>query len=74
MQDFTEASVKDTRLFVSLAEKAARVPSRKRSGCSIMHCGIKTNVNPESDFFDKEDPEKTTMLTLFSVREKQMEA
>ena len=67
--------VKDTGLFVSLAEKAARVPSVKDLvGCSIMHCGIKTNVNPESDFFDKEDPEKNNHVTLFSVREKQMES
>lgn len=67
--------MKDTGLFVSLAEKAARVPSVKDLvGCSIMHCGIKTNVNPESDFFDKEDPEKNNHVTLFSVREKQMES
>ena len=39
-----------------------------------MHCGIKTNVNPESDFCDKEDPEKNNHVTLFSVREKQMES
>lgn len=39
-----------------------RVPAiKKLVGCSIMHCGIKTNVNPESDFYDKTDPEKTIM-------------
>ncbi len=37
-----------------------------------MHCGIKTNVNPESDFYDKTDPEKNNHVTSFTVREMQM--
>ena len=66
---------KDTGLLVTLEEKAARVPSVKElAGCSIMHCGIKTNVHPESDFFDKEDPDKNNHITPFSVREKQLES
>ena len=56
--------VKDKGLFVTLAEKMIRVPAiKKLVGCSIMHCGIKTNVNPESDFYDKTDPEKNNHVT-----------
>lgn len=65
--------VKDKGLFVTLAEKMIRVPAiKKLVGCSIMHCGIKTNVNPESDFYDKTDPEKNNHVTSFTVREMQM--
>lgn len=65
--------VKDKGLLVTLAEKMIRVPAiKKLVGCSIMHCGIKINVNPESDFYDKTDPEKNNHVTSFTVREMQM--
>ena len=35
--------------------------------------GIKTSVNPKSEFFDPAAPEKNNSLTPFAVREKEME-
>ena len=56
--------VKEHGLFTSLEEKAARVPSvNDLIGCSFVHCGIKTNVNPKSDFYDPENPEKNNFIT-----------
>lgn len=57
-------------LAATLSEKAARIPSVKQLfGCFFVHTGIKTNVNPRSDFFDKEAPEKNNSMTSFSERE-----
>ena len=41
-------------------------------GCSFIHKGIKTFVQPESDFFDPENPEKNNNLTSFAVRTREM--
>lgn len=66
--------VKEHGLFTSLEEKAARVPSvNDLIGCSFVHCGIKTHVNPKSDFYDPENPEKNNVLTTFAAREKEVE-
>ena len=66
--------VKEHGLFTSLEEKAARVPSvNDLIGCSFVHCGIKTNVNPKSDFYDPENPEKNNFITTFAAREKEVE-
>lgn len=57
----------------TLREKAARVPLVDRLvGCSFIHTGIKTNVREDSDFYDKENPEKNNHLTTFEEREVQM--
>lgn len=57
-------------LAATLAVKAARIPSLNRLfGCFFVHCGIKTNVNPKSDFFDKEAPGKNNAVTTFFERE-----
>lgn len=59
---------------VTLAEKAARVESvNQLIGCSFVHCGIKTNVNPKSDFYDPENPEKNNLVTTFAARAKEVE-
>ena len=51
--------VKEQGNLCTLNEKAARVPSvNDLIGCSFIHKGIKTFVQPESDFFDPENPEK----------------
>ena len=61
--------VKEQGNLCTLNEKAARVPSvNDLIGCSFIHKGIKTFVQPESDFFDPENPEKNNNLTSFAVR------
>ena len=42
-------------------------------GAFFVHKGIKTSVNPKSEFFDPAAPEKNNSLTPFAVREKEME-
>lgn len=55
----------------TLEEKAARNPSvNDLIGCAFVHQGIKTEVQPNSDFFDPENPEKNNHLTTFAEREK----
>lgn len=57
----------------TLKEKAAKVPSVDRLiGSGFIHAGIKTNVCENSDFFDKEQPDKNNHLTTFAAREAQM--
>lgn len=66
--------VKETGHFTSLEEKAAKVPSVNRLiGCSFVHFGIKTSVNPKSDFFDPQAPDKNNRITPFAVRQKTIE-
>ncbi|MDO4293612.1 MAG: DUF5696 domain-containing protein [Eubacteriales bacterium] len=56
-------------LLRTLAEKAVQNPSVDRLiGCSFVHTGIKTVVQPESDFYDPENPEKNNHMTPFSQR------
>ena len=53
----------------TLREKAARNPSvDDLIGCAFVHTGIKTFVQPNSDFFDAENPEKNNHLTTFAAR------
>ena len=57
----------------TLNEKAARVPAVDRLiGCGFVHTGIKTNVREDSDFYDKNQPDKNNHLTSFAAREEQM--
>lgn len=61
--------VKEKGTFRSLAEKAAKNPSvNDLIGCAFLHKGIKTMVQPDSDFFDPENPEKNNILTPFATR------
>lgn len=57
----------------TLEEKAARNASvNDLIGCAFVHRGIKTVVQPNSDFFDPENPEKNNNLTRFETREKEI--
>lgn len=63
------AYVRETGHLRTLAEKAAQNPSVDRLiGCSFVHTGIKTVVQPDSDFFAPENPEKNNHCTPFSKR------
>lgn len=65
--------VKETGLFTSLAEKAAKNPLvDKLIGSAIVHKGIKTHIAPGSYYYDKEHPEKNDKLVPFSVRTKEI--
>lgn len=41
-------------------------------GSAFLHKGIKTYVQPDSEFFDPENPEKNNHLTTFSQREEEI--
>lgn len=57
----------------TLAEKAARTPAvNNLIGCAFVHKGIKTEVQPNSDFFDPQNPEKNNHLTTFAKREEEI--
>ena len=60
---------KETGLFTSLAEKAAKSPLvNKLIGSAIVHKGIKTHVCPGTYFYDTEHPENNDYLVPFSYR------
>ena len=57
----------------TLEEKAVRNPSvNDLIGCAFLHKGIKTFVQPNSDFYDAENPEKNNHLTTFAQREQEI--
>ena len=57
----------------TLREKAARNPSVERlAGCMFVHKGIKNVVQPDSEFFDPQNPEKYSRLVPFSRREEEI--
>ncbi len=57
----------------TLEEKALRNPSVNRLiGCAFLHKGIKTFVQPDSEFFDPENPDKNNHLTTFAEREREI--
>ncbi len=61
--------VKETGLFTSLAEKAAKSPLvDKLIGSAIVHKGIKTHVAPDSYFYNENEPEKNDYLVPFATR------
>ena len=54
----------------TLREKAVMNPSLlDLIGCCFVHAGIKTKVQPDSDFYDPQDPGKNDHLTTFAQRE-----
>lgn len=62
-------------LAATLAEKAARLPVVNRLiGAAFVHTGIKTSVNPRSEFFDAENSGKNNTLTSFKKRMEELEA
>lgn len=67
--------VKERGSFVSLEEKAARNPNvKKLLGCPVIHTGIATHISPDSDYYNKEEPEKNDSHTSFYERAEQIKA
>ncbi|MCD8118665.1 MAG: DUF5696 domain-containing protein [Lachnospiraceae bacterium] len=65
--------VRETGLFTTLREKAARNPRvDELIGSVIVHKGIKTHVSPDSAFYDPEHPEKNDVLIPFSARSREI--
>ena len=63
------AYAREKGLLRTLNEKAIQNPSiNDMVGCSFVHMGIKTKVQPNSDFFDPAAPSKNDHLTPFAVR------
>lgn len=60
--------VKEKGTFCSLNEKSAKAPVEKLIGAAFMHKGIKTQVMPDSGFFDPQAPDKNNNLTSFKTR------
>lgn len=61
--------VKETGKLRTLKEKAAAVPSvDDLVGCAFVHTGIKTVVQPDSEFYDSQAPEKNNRLVSFRER------
>lgn len=57
----------------TLEEKAVRNSHvNDLIGSAFLHKGIKTYVQPDSEFFDPENPEKNNHLTTFSQREEEI--
>lgn len=57
----------------TLEEKAARAPLvNELAGCMFVHTGIKNHVQPDSEMYDKENPEKDERLVPFDRREQQV--
>ena len=59
----------------TLKEKEVSIPSVKRLiGASFVHKGIKTCVQPDSEFFDQDAPDKNNRLIPFRKRAEEMRA
>ena len=64
---------KETGLFTTLAEKAARNPRvDKLIGSAIVHTGIKTHIDPTTRWYDHEHPERNNVVVPFSQRAREM--
>ena len=61
--------VKETGHFVSLKEKITRTPLlEKLIGSPVIHTGILSHIQPESNYYHKDDPAKNHQLTSFDER------
>ena len=59
----------------TLKEKEISTPSvKKLIGAAFVHKGIKTCVQPDSEFFDKDAPDKNNRLVPFKKRTEEMKA
>lgn len=57
----------------TLREKAARNPAvDDLIGCAFVHTGVKTFVQPDSDFYDETNPQKNNHMTSFRQRAKEI--
>jgi len=65
--------VKETGHFVSLAEKIARNPLvAKLIGSPVVHTSILYHIQPESQYYHKDDPAKNDQLATFDERADQL--
>ncbi|NLH16173.1 MAG: hypothetical protein GX455_06315 [Phycisphaerae bacterium] len=63
----------DTGLFVSLKEKIARSPIvEKLIGSPVVHTGTLVHIQPESSYFNKEDPAKNHFVVRFDETARQL--
>lgn len=60
--------VKEQGTFRSLKEKAIVAPVEKLIGSVFVHAGIKTEVQPDSNFFDPNEPDKNNRTVPFEQR------
>lgn len=64
-----------TGRFVSLREKIARNPAVARLiGAPVVHTSILYHIQPESSYYDKNDPAKNHQLVTFAERARHLEA
>ena len=69
------AYVKENGKLVTLKEKIDRNPNvSKLIGCPIIHTSIASHIHPQSDRYNKENPEKNHFFFSFAQREKEMVA
>lgn len=67
--------VRETGHFVSLMEKVVRNPLVGRLlGSPVVHTGILYHIQPESSYYNKDDPAKNHQLTTFDKRAEQLRA
>jgi hypothetical protein len=65
--------VKEMGHFVSLQEKIVRTPLLKKLiGCPVIHTDILYHIQPESRYYDKDEPAKNHQLTTFEKRAEQL--
>jgi len=65
--------VKETGHFVSLREKLARTPLlEKLIGSPVIHTGILSHIQPESNYYHKDDPAANHQWTSFDDRADQL--
>lgn len=65
--------VSEQGILRTLDEKAAKNSSvNELAGCSFVHFGIKAHVQPESELYDAENPEKNDCVVSFEQREEEI--
>ena len=65
--------VQQTGHFVSLREKIARNPLvQKLIGSPVVHTSILSHIQPESHYYNKDDPTKNHQVTSFDERARQL--
>ena len=65
--------VRETGHFVSLQEKIARSPLvAKLIGSPVVHTGILTHIQPESQYYNKDDPAQNHQFVTFDERAEQL--
>lgn len=67
--------LKERGKLVTLREKIARTPAAAYLlGAPVIHTGVAVHISPDSQYYNKENPEKNDFFTPFAEREKQLRA